>query len=143
MGKAFSRQWNRSKNPNKQRKFMYNAPLHLKGKFLHVHLSRDLRAKHMQRQARVKKGDKVKIMRGQFKGRDAAVNRVDLMRTRLYLEGIEVQKKSGAKAFYPVHPSNVQIISLVDVKSRFKHVVQNKNQTGVKPQEKTIEEKIQ
>ena len=67
MKKKFSREWIRSKQPRKQRKYNYNAPLHIKGKFMAAHLSKDLMKKYNRRSIRVRKGDKVILLRGQFK----------------------------------------------------------------------------
>ena len=60
MSQQFSTTWNASKQPRKQRKYRYNAPLHTKQKFLQVHLSPELRKKYSLRNILVKKGDKVK-----------------------------------------------------------------------------------
>ena len=108
----FSRTWKRSKQPRKQRKYRYNAPLHTKTKFMASHLSKELKEKHKKRSATVRKGDKVKILRGQFKGNEGKVDRVDIKKTRVYVTGIESVKKDGTKTFYPIHPSNLLITEL-------------------------------
>ena len=46
MKKTFSQSWKASKKPRKQRKYTIKAPLHIKGKFLHANLSKDLRKKY-------------------------------------------------------------------------------------------------
>lgn len=113
--------WKRSKQPRKQRKYRYNAPLHIKSKFLASHLSKELRKKYNKRNATVRKGDKIKILRGQFKGKVGKIDRVDLKRTKVYITGIEIAKKDGTKTFYPIHPSNLLITELnLDDKKRVK-----------------------
>lgn len=104
--------WISSKKPNKQRKYRFNAPLHIKGKFLNVHLSKELRAKHKVRALRVRVGDKVKIMRGKFKKQEAKVEEVDVKKTIIYLSKIEHTKRDGSKARHPINPSNVMIVEL-------------------------------
>ena len=52
--------------PRKQRKFRYNAPLHIRGAFLHAPLAADLREKYGKRSFRVVTGDTVKVLRGEF-----------------------------------------------------------------------------
>ena len=42
MKSVFSKTWVRSKQPRKQRKYVANAPLHIKGKMVRAHLSKDL-----------------------------------------------------------------------------------------------------
>ncbi|MCW1309534.1 MAG: 60S ribosomal protein L26, partial [Candidatus Nanoarchaeia archaeon] len=37
--KYWSKKWKSSKKPSKQRKYRYNAPLHIRRKFLSVNLS--------------------------------------------------------------------------------------------------------
>jgi large subunit ribosomal protein L24 len=110
--KTFSKNWKSSKQPRKQRKYRYNAPLHIKNKFMSVHLSKELRAKHHKRNITVRKEDTVKVLRGQFKGKTGKVERVDLKKTKLYITGIEVSKKDGTKSFFPFEPSNLMIIEL-------------------------------
>jgi large subunit ribosomal protein L24 len=120
MKSGFATSWKSSVQPRKQRKYQANAPLHLKGKFLAATLSKDLRAKHNTRSVRVRTGDKVKVLRGQFKGKEGAVDRVSLKDIKLYIEGVELTKPEGGKIKYPVHPSNVMILSLKNETRRFK-----------------------
>ena len=65
--KDFSNTWNSSNKPRKQRKYRLNAPLHIKQKFVRAHLSKELRKKLNKKNMGLRKGDKVKIMRGQFR----------------------------------------------------------------------------
>ena len=101
-----------SKQPRKQRLARYNAELHEKGKFLAANLSKELKLKHKKRSVRVKKEDKVKIMRGNFKGKVGTVNRVDIKKERIYIEGIETIKKDGTKVPKHFKASNLKITSL-------------------------------
>ena len=101
-----------SKQPRKQRFARYNAELHEKGKFLSINLIKDLRIKHKKRNIRVKKGDKVKIMRGNFKGKEGNVSKVDIKKERIYVEGIDLIKKDGTKIPKYFQASNLMIISL-------------------------------
>ena len=121
MKSAFSIKWLSSTQPRKQKKFRENAPLHIKGEFLAAHLSKELAKKYNMRSVRVRKGDKVIILRGQFKGKTGLIENVDTARERIYVAGAETEKKDGAKVGYPIHPSNVIITTLVtDDKLRFK-----------------------
>jgi len=123
MKKKFSTLWIRSKQPRKQRKYRYNAPLHIRGKFLHCHLSTQLRNKYKKRSVRVRKGDKVKVMRGEFRGTVAKVARVDLKRLKVYLENIMRERKDGRKVSVPFDPSNLMITELnLEDKRRLKQV---------------------
>ena len=121
MKKKFSITWKKSKKPRKQRKYRYNAPLHIKQKFVHAHLSKELRKKYGRRNIGLRKGDKVKVMRGQFKKHSGKVDIVDLKKSKVYVTGIEIGKKDGTKTTYPIDPSNLMITELnIDDKMREK-----------------------
>lgn len=110
--KKFSKTWKSSKNIRKQRKYRISAPLHIKQKFVHSHLSKELRKKYDKRSIGLRKGDKVKIMRGQFKKYEGKIEAVDLKRTRVFVNGVETTKKDGTKKLLPMHPSNLIITEL-------------------------------
>ena len=112
MKKTFSKNWISSKQPRKQRKYRINAPLHLKSKFLSAHLSADLRKKHSRRSIRARVGDKVKVLRGQFKNSNGAIEIVDTKKSRVYISKVEVNKKDGSKRQIPINISNVVIVDL-------------------------------
>ena len=120
MEKTFSNHWNKSKSPRKQRKFRAQAPLHIKGKFVYAPLSSELKKKHGVRNVRVRSGDKVKVLRGQFKGHIGKVEKIDLQNEYVHIEKAERSKKDGGKLFYPIHPSNVIIQELVTDRTRQK-----------------------
>jgi len=121
MKKTFVKSWKSSKQPRKQIKYRANAPLNIKNKFLSIHLSKDLKTKHKKRNITVRKGDTVKILRGQFKGKSGKVDRVDTKKTKVFIQGIEVPKKDGTNTFYPFNPSNLMITELnLDDKKRAK-----------------------
>jgi large subunit ribosomal protein L24 len=112
MKKKFSLKWNKSIKPNKQRKYRFNAPLHIKGKFLNAHLSGELRKKYSRRSLRLRKGDKIKVMNGRFKKEEGRIEKVELKKSRIYVDKIKITKKDGTKTSYPLKPSNVMIVEL-------------------------------
>lgn len=101
-----------TKQPRKQRKFLYNAPLHLRQKLMAAPLSKELREKYGIRNLPVREGDRVKVVRGDFKGKEGKVVEVDLKRYRIHIEGVTQTRVDGTEVFYPVHPSNVVITEL-------------------------------
>ena len=109
MKQEFSNSWKASKKPSKQRKYVANAPLHLRHKFMSVTLSKDLRKKYGIRNIPARVGDKVKIMRGSFEGRDGKIERVDSRKIKIYVAGIERSKADGSKVLVPIYPSNLMI----------------------------------
>ena len=120
MKTAFSAKWKKSIQPRKQRKYRYNAPLHIRGKFMNAHLSKELVKKYGTRSVRVRMGDKVKVMRGQFKGTVGKVEKVNLKHEFVYVSKVEITKSDGSKVFYPIHPSNLTILELESDKKRMK-----------------------
>ena len=119
MKQDFSTSWISSVQPRKQRKFVANAPLHVKHTFLSANLSKALREKYGKRNLPLRKGDEVLVMRGAFKKKKAKVTSVDLKDTRIALEGIQRTKKDGSKVNVFFHPSVLQIQTLnLDDKER-------------------------
>lgn len=102
----------KSKKPRKQRKFLYEAPLHIRRKLMSAHLSKELREKYKTRSLPVRKGDEVEIMRGEFKRKRGKIVRVDLKKYKIYIEGITRRRSVGTQVLVPIHPSKVKIISL-------------------------------
>jgi large subunit ribosomal protein L24 len=100
------------KNPGKQRKNLFNAPAHIRHKQMAAPLSRELSASKGAKTLPVRKGDTVRIMRGDNKGFEGKVSRVDLKRYRLYMEGLTREKVDGTNIFLPIHPSKVEIRNL-------------------------------
>ncbi|MFH1133155.1 MAG: 50S ribosomal protein L24 [Nanoarchaeota archaeon] len=117
--KTFSPNWLSSKKPRKQRKYRANAPLHRKAAFLGAHLSKELRKKYGTRALRLRKGDKVKIMRGNFKGKTAKVEKVSIRRMVVFLTGIHNIRKDGSKNLIPFQPSNLLLTDVTEDKRRF------------------------
>ena len=118
MKKKFSTAWKASSQPRKQRKYRANAPLHLRKKFVSVSLSKSLKKNSEHRNIPVKKNDKVKIIRGKFKGKSGKVLSVDLKYSKIIVEGIQVTKQDGSKANIKMQPSNLQIIEMTDRKPK-------------------------
>lgn len=116
----------KTKQPRKQRKFLYTAPLHLRQKIMSATLSTELRQKYGFRTIPIRKGDKVRIMRGDFGGHEGKVVEVDLKRYRIYVEGVTVKKVNGTEVFYPVHPSNVMITELNLDDERRKEIIERR-----------------
>ncbi|MET1129016.1 MAG: 50S ribosomal protein L24 [Thermoproteota archaeon] len=104
--------WTPSSQPRKQRKALFNAPLHKRQKLVTAPLSPELRRQYGIRNLPVRVGDEVIITRGNFKGHKGKVVKVDLRRLRVYVEGATVTNARGEPRYYPIHPSNLMIVSL-------------------------------
>ncbi|MEM5801601.1 MAG: 50S ribosomal protein L24 [Candidatus Aenigmatarchaeota archaeon] len=120
--KKWSPKWKSSKSPRKQRKYRYNAPFHVKRKFLSVHLSKELRKKYGKRALPVRKGDEVVVLRGKYKKMSGKVSKVDVKNCKVYIEGITRKKVAGTEILVKFEPSNLMITNLYEDKKRFKNV---------------------
>lgn len=121
MKKKFSTAWNSSKQVRKQRKYLANAPLHLKRKMMSANLNAELKKKYGKRSFPVRKGDEIKIMRGKFKGKKGKISEIQVMKMRVVIEGIQRKKNDGTKVNVFFNSSNLQIQKLnLDDKKRIK-----------------------
>lgn len=112
MKKKFTSKWKASKQPRKQRKYRANAPLHLRRKMMSAHLSGLLRKKYGKRNFPLRKGDTIKIMRGEFRKKTGKIDAVDYQKLRVEIAGIYRTKKDGSKVGVYFNPSNLQITEL-------------------------------
>lgn len=77
-----------------------------------VHLSKSLRDKYKLKNIGIRNGDSVKIMRGKFKNKTGRVEKVNLKKSKVFVEGIQIEKTDGTKAKVGIAPSNLMITSL-------------------------------
>lgn len=112
----------KSSQPRKQRKFLANAPLHLRHKMIAGHLSKELREKYNRRSLPIRKKDVVTIMRGDHKGKSGEVTRVDLKNYKVYINGITTKKADGKEVQVPIHPSNC-LITDIFLEDRFRRKI--------------------
>lgn len=112
MKKKFSVRWKSSKQPRKQRKYRYNAPMHVRQKFVAAHLSRELRKEFGKRSLGVRKGDEVVVLTGKHKDKKGKVSKVDLKKIKIFIENVKASKVSGQEVETPLDPSNVVITKL-------------------------------
>lgn len=124
--RKFSASWKASRKPKKQRKYRYNAPYHTKSKFLSAHLSRDLRKKYQKRSVRLRKGDKVLVISGEFRKKEGKIESIITKNLKVRIEGIEKTKKDGTKARVPVDPSNLIVTELALDDKRRQEVLERK-----------------
>ena len=102
----------RVKDPGKQRKKLFNAPAHIRHKLMSAPLSSELSASKGGKALPVRRGDTIRIKRGDNKGFEGKVSRVDLKAYRIYIEGLTREKVDGTNIFLPIHPSKVEIRNL-------------------------------
>ncbi|MEM1657661.1 MAG: 50S ribosomal protein L24 [Candidatus Jordarchaeales archaeon] len=113
-------------SPRKQRKALYNAPLHVRHKMFGARLSPELREKYGVKTLPVREGDEVLVMRGTFKGTEGKVVEVDRKKYRIYVENVTIEKADGTVVYYPIHPSKVMITKLKLDDERRKKIIERK-----------------
>ena len=84
-------------------------------------LSAELRGKHGKRSVRPRVGDSVKIVRGEFKGIEGKITRVDSFSGVVNVEGVTHEKLKGGTAPVPIHSSNVLVTALTLEDKQRKH----------------------
>jgi large subunit ribosomal protein L24 len=101
-------------------------------------LSDNLRQQYNRRSARVIKGDSVKVMRGEYKGVEGKVDKVNTIEGTLEIEGIQHEKVRGGQVKVPIHASKVMITGLkTDDKYRSEMLSGQKQRAVPKAETKT------
>lgn len=126
-----------SSQPRKQRYFRANAPMHVRQNFVNVHISKDL-AKRLgikKRSIEVRKGDTVKIMSGDSRGKSGKVTSVNLKTSKVLIEGVSRRNAKNKELLVPIHASNLYITDL-DISDKLRA-----EEVGKKAEKKAAEEK--
>jgi large subunit ribosomal protein L24 len=98
--------------PTKQRKKLYQASVTDRYRHFSAPLSSKLKDSHGTNSVPVRKEDTVMIMRGDRKGLEGKVTRIDQKKYRIFIEGANREKVDGTSIPIPIHPSKVMITRL-------------------------------
>src|SRR5512143_3777208 len=103
-----------------ERKLYHTEPLHRRKNRLHAHLSKELRAKLKIRKRAIslRKGDTTKVMRGPHKGKEAKVSDVNVVRRKVYLEGVVAKTARGREVPVALEASNLLLVALESTAER-------------------------
>lgn len=119
---------------------LLHVPKHQLDKMVGSTLSDNLRQQYGRRSARVIKGDSVRVMRGEYRGVEGKVDRVNVSFGTLIIEGIQHEKVKGGQVKVPIHASNVMITGVkTDDKLRFAGT-SRKELSAAEPQAKAAPE---
>ena len=118
-----------SSKPSKQRKLLFQAPDHIRYKHFAAPLSPELRKTYGIRRLPVRRGDTVRVMRGDYKGFEGKISRVDRKKYRIYIEGLTREKVDGTAVFVPVHPSKVMITKL-NLEDKWRRLILERKKKG-------------
>jgi large subunit ribosomal protein L24 len=132
-----------STKSRKQRYNLYNAPLHKKRKWISSHLAENLLLKYDRRSIPVVKGDTVKIMRGNYRGHEDKISKVNVRDQTIEIEGVTITTAKGTKIAKPIHASTLLITKLnVTDKWRRQKLEKGLSETTKKEIEKEAEEQL-
>ena len=98
--------------PGKNRKRRFNAPNHVRRKFLSAPLSPSLKIEYGARSMPVRRDDTVTITKGDRKLTEGKIIRVDSERSKIYIEGVTRNRMDGSMVQIPIRPENVMITRL-------------------------------
>lgn len=101
-----------STQPRKERKALYNAPAHVRRARIAAHLDGPLLEKYNTRSISLRKGDTVRIMRGEFAGTTGKVLEIDTTKGKVTVDGVTVSKAKATQVARPLDPSNLVITKL-------------------------------
>mgnify|MGYP001563302111 CR=1 FL=1 len=106
----------KSSKPSVQRKWHYSRPLHMRGKDFASHLSKELRKELHRRSIELRKGDTVKVMRGDesYLGKQGKVTGFKALKRQVFVEGITRKKVSGKEIQIPFKASNLLAVAIDD-----------------------------
>jgi large subunit ribosomal protein L24 len=116
---------------------------HQRDRMVGAVLEDSLRKQYGRKNIRVIKGDSVRVMRGEYKGVEGKVEKVDTEHATFRIEGIQREKIRGGQVKVPIHSSNVMVISLNlddDYRSRKLQGV-TKSESASSEKEEAIEKK--
>jgi len=125
--------------PRKQRRNLFQAPHHQRYKRFSASLSGDLKKAHNTNALPVRRGDSVRIMRGDRKGFEGKVASVDRTNYRVFVEGVTREKVDGSTVLVPIHPSKVMITGLNLEDKWRREILERKSKKAEKLEEKTEE----
>ena len=91
---------------------MLHISKHVRDAMICSSLADNLREQYATKSVRVKKGDNVRVMRGEYSGIEGKIEKVNTLRGTLAIEGVQREKVRGGNVKVQIHASNVQVIGL-------------------------------
>jgi len=132
----WSASWKSSKSPRKQRKYIINAPLHIRGKLISSMLSKDIKNLINVNSLPLRVGDYVKVLRGKYRNIEGFVIYIDRKRYKVYVDSVKFINKANREVYRPLHSSKLLIlrlnlkdkkrIEIIKRKMRAKNIEENK-----------------
>lgn len=115
---------------------LIHLPKHQRDKMVGAVLEDTLREQYKRKNIRVVKGDSVRVMRGEYKGVEGKVEKVNTEHATFHIEGIQREKIRGGQVKVPIPSSNVMVISLNLDDNYRSRKLQGATKAGSEPLEK-------
>ena len=94
------------------RAMLHSGAMRVKRKSLSATLSKDLKEKHTFDHVTLRKGDTVKIVRGDFRGIEGKVSKTYSKSGQINVEGVTREKLKGGTVQVKINASKVTVTSL-------------------------------
>ncbi len=121
---------------------LLHIPKHQRDKMVGAMLEDSLRKQYGTKNVRVVKGDSVRVMRGEYKGVEGKVDKVNTEHATFHIEGIQREKIRGGQVKVPIHSSNVMVIGLnLDDDHRFSKLQRGTNTESPSSAKTDVKEK--
>lgn len=132
-----------SHKPVKQRAYLRNIPNHHRHKLLTAKLSKELQQQLGIKRLPIRKGDTVKVLRGDkdiinYEGKVVAVDRKS---GRIAIEGLTRKKADGTPVYRWIHASKVMITKLDLSDPKRKEIIERKRKAREEYLKKRTEQK--
>ena len=101
-----------SSQPRKMRAQLHSGAMRVRHKSLSSTLSKDLKEKHSFDHVTLRKGDTVKILRGDFRGIQGKVQETFSKAGQITIEGVTREKLKGGTVPVKINASKVMVTSL-------------------------------
>lgn len=130
--------------PSTQRKRLFQSSPHVYSRYFSAALSPDLKREHNTNAYPLRRGDTVRVTRGDHKGFEGKITKVNRRKRRIFIEGVTREKVDGSAIQIPVHPSKVIITNLnLDDKLRREMLKQRKRPSIVEKKAEPTPEPIE
>lgn len=126
-----------SLKPSKQRSKLRSTPNHQRKNLLIAPVADDIKSQQGISRINIKKGDTVKVVRGNHVGTEGKVAVVDTKSGRIGIEGLSRKKVDGTPIYVMIHSSKVIITKLDLGDNRRRESVERKSSERKKTLETT------
>ncbi len=97
---------------SKMRKLVHCPPNNRLSSKIRATIAHEQREKYGIRSVRIRRDDRVRVLRGEYKGVEGKITKIYTESGRINIEGVTREKISGGSIPIKIHASNVMVTSL-------------------------------